>query len=91
MLRRADAGRVPSASPFWKSSSSLEAERLKPRCWLGGLLTKPCGGRPLPGVVGESWSDMDIMLRYSSCRLLRAAAPISLPEAVLARLEESFG
>jgi hypothetical protein len=85
MLRRADAGREPSASPFWKSSSSLDAERLKPRCCVGGLVAKPCAGRPfpLPGVVGESWSDMDIMVRCSSCRLLRAAAPISLSEVVL--------
>lgn len=81
MLRRAEAGREPSASPFWKSSSSLDAERLKPRCWLCGLLAKP-KGRPVPGVVGESWSDMDMMLSCSSCTLLRAAAPISLTEAL---------
>lgn len=38
-------------------------------------------------VSWESWSGMDIMMGWSSCRLLRAAAPISLPAVVLARLE----
>lgn len=94
MLRRPEGGREPSASPFWKSSSSLDAERLKPRCWVCGLLAKPRGRPvPVPGVVGESWSDMDMMLSFTLIAPAGccAAGPISLTEVVPTCNWESFG
>lgn len=56
VLRRdEDDGRV-SPSPF--SSSSLDAERLKPRAWLLLGLAKGCGRACSPGVVGDKECNM---------------------------------
>lgn len=56
VLRRDDDDGRVSPSPF--SSSSLDAERLKPRAWLLLGLAKGCGRACSPGVVGDKECSM---------------------------------
>jgi hypothetical protein len=53
VLRRDDDGRV---SPSFSCSSSLEAERLKPRVLVGlvGEMAKACCASPCVGLIDES-------------------------------------
>lgn len=87
VLRRDEDGRV-SPSPF-SCSSSVEAERLKPRCTLVGEVARECWWRPCTEGVGEN--SMDSMAMEFRCATAMSAMLWEPTVRRLARLGGSCG